>query len=385
MRVEKVRDTNGQVINYILVGEDFQEIKEVTDFISYLRVKNYSPNTLKNYVYDLRYYFEYLEGIRKNYKEIKPKDLVDFINHLKEKPAKRKPNNLITIQDIAKGFKKTGTLSASTINRILACISSFYDWVIINDDGYSGNPLPSVIDYKAVPITESYKGFLSFVNKGNQAKSRFLKVKAPKRLPRPVSIDSTKLILQSLNSFRDKAILLLSLQGGLRIGEILGITFEDVNFRKREISVRFRENNPNGARVKGSKERVVQLYEQEALNCLNDYILYERPDSDSEYLFLSSKGATKGSPLSYQGINTIFNYHCKKLGLKTEGRGTELTLHAFRHTHATNMYEGGMSLLSLQKRLGHASPQSTQIYTQISDTQVKEEYKRVIDTDSEKQ
>ncbi|WP_062354678.1 tyrosine-type recombinase/integrase [Bacillus kwashiorkori] len=383
MRVEKVRDKDGKVINYILVGDDFQEVKVVSDFIAYLRVKNYSPNTLKNYIYDLRYYFEYLEVIQKSHKEIRPKDLVDFISYLKEKPARGKPSNVITIQDIAKGHKKTGTLSASTINRILACISSFYDWVMLNDDGYEGNPLPYVLDYKTGPITDSFKGFLSFVNKGNQAKSRFLKVKAPKQLPRPVSTDKTKLILQSLKTYRDKAILLLSLQGGLRIGEILGITFEDINFRKREITVRFREDNPNGSRVKSSKDRVVQLYEQEALNCLNDYILYERPDSDSEYIFLSGKGKTKGLPLSYQGINTIFNYHCKKLGLKVEGKGTELTLHAFRHTHATKMYEGGMSLLSLQKRLGHSSPQSTQIYTKVSDNQVKEEYKRVIDTNSE--
>ena len=49
------------------------------------------------------------------------------------------------------------------------------------------------------------------------------------------------------------------------------------------------------------------------------------------------------------------------------------------------MYEGGMSLLTLQKRLGHSSPQSTQVYTKIADAKVKEEYKRAIDNTKEKE
>lgn len=381
MKVESVRDKEGNLINHILIDNNCKEVMVVTNFINYLKAKNYSPNTLKNYTYDLRYYFEYLEDcLGKSYKEILPKDLIGLIEYLKNKPAKYKPSNLITIQDIASGHTQAGALSASTINRMLATISSFYDWVILSDEDVNMSPMPYVIDYKAVPTNESYKGFLSFAKKNNQVKSRFLKVKVPKHLPRPIGVSDTKIILESLNTYRDKAIILLSLQGGLRIGEILGLTFEDINFRKREINIKFRDDNPNKARVKGSKDRIIQIYEKEALECLNNYILYERVDSDCEYIFVSSRGKTKGKPLTYQGINTIFNYHCRQLGLKQKGNGSNLTLHAFRHTHATAMYEGGMSLLGLQKRLGHSSPQSTQVYTKVSDPKVKEEYRRVIDS-----
>ena len=55
-----------------------------------------------------------------------------------------------------------------------------------------------------------------------------------------------------------------------------------------------------------------------------------------------------------------------------------MTPHALRHTHATRMFEKGMRELTLQKRLGHASPESTRIYTQVSDPMVVEEYRRAL-------
>ncbi len=377
MKVEAVKDNNEKAVNYIVVDNDCKEVMPITNFINYLRVKNYSPNTLKNYTYDIRYCFEYFyEVLEKEYTDIIPKDLVGLLEYLSDRPCKNKPNNVITFKDICNGETKTGRLSPDTIQRILASISSFYDWVNLSDQGYNTNPVVQIVDYKAVPVNNSYKGFLSYTKKQNQMKSRFLKVKAPKSLPHPLSDKQVKLIVDSVKTYRDKAILLLAFQGGLRIGEILGIAFEDINFRKKEITVRFRDFNPNGSRVKNSKDRMVQIYEQNALEALNNYILYERPESESEYIFLANKGKTKGDPLTYQGMNTVFNYYCEKLGLKTPNR--YITLHSLRHTHASKMYENGMSLLSLQKRLGHSSPQSTQVYVRISDERVKDEYKNAI-------
>lgn len=377
MKVETVRNKDGKAINYIVVNNECKEVTPISEFINYLRVKNYSPNTLKNYTYDLRYCFEYFyEVLNKDYLDIRSKDLVGLVEYLSDHLCKNKPSNMITFKDICAGASKTGKLSPNTVNRILATISSFYDWANLTNEDHNNSPVTEVVDYKTVPVNESFKGFLSYTRKQNQMKSRFLKIKAPKPLPRPLSDEHVKMIVDDVNSYRDKAILLIAFQGGLRIGEILGITFEDINFRKREITIKFREDNPNGSRVKNSKDRIVQIYEQNALDALNNYILYERPESESEYIFLTNKGKTKGNPLTYQGINTIFNYHCNKLGLKVPNNS--LTLHSLRHTHATKMYENGMDVLSLQKRLGHSSPQSTQVYTKVSNEKVKEEYSHAI-------
>jgi site-specific recombinase XerD len=363
MKVKKVSDKSGQVIIYTVVDNKNKEIKPVTDFLKFIKVKNYSPNTIKNYAFDLKAYFKYLFQIDKQYDKITPSELVEFLNFLKG----GKLNTLTNINS-------SKSLSVSTIKRVLASISSFYNWLEFSSYVPSNsNPDVTVIGYKGYPTNTYYKSFLSFAKKQSEVKSKFIQIKQPKRLPRPVREDDFNLLLCSLSTWRDKAILFLGSQGGMRIGEMLGLCFEDINFRKKEVKVKFRDNNPNESRVKGMRDRILFIEEPEALHCLNNYILRERPASDSPYIFLSAKGKSRGEALTYQGIYTVFEYHCNKLGIKKN-----FTIHSLRHAHATKMYEKGMGLLSLQKRLGHASPQTTQIYTQVSDEKLKADYLNVI-------
>ena len=67
--------------------------------------------------------------------------------------------------------------------------------------------------------------------------------------------------------------------------------------------------------------------------------------------------------MSYAGLIKLFQRHSERLGM----RAAWVTPHALRHTHATRLWEGGMRELTLQKRLGHASPESTRLYTRVSD------------------
>ena len=111
-------------------------------------------------------------------------------------------------------------------------------------------------------------------------------------------------------------------------------------------------------------------------------MLHERPlDAETRFVFLvGGTGVRPCQPLSYQAVVRGFARRLDRLGIRTPDK----TPHALRHTHATamwegamwegGMWEGGMRELALQKRLGHVSPESTRIYTRVSDEQVLADY-----------
>lgn len=109
---------------------------------------------------------------------------------------------------------------------------------------------------------------------------------------------------------------------------------------------------------------------------MSAYVMNERPaDSDSRLVFLiGGQGSRRLEALSYDGLVRMFARATAKAGI----REPWVTPHACRHTHATQMWEGGMRELTLQKRLGHASPESLRVYTRVSDPEVVADYNRAL-------
>jgi len=201
---------------------------------------------------------------------------------------------------------------------------------------------------------------------------RVVRVRTVQRVPRPLTDEQISLLFGSLDSLRDQAIFLLMLHGGLRPGEVLNLRLEDIQYGRRRIIVRCADDHPKGVRTKSRVERLVDLHDAETLTTLSAYVMQERPpEADSSFVFLvGGKGTRRIEPLSYSALVKTFQRHCQRLNIRTPW----MTPHALRHTHATQMWEGGMRELTLQKRLGHASPESTRIYTRVSDATVVAEY-----------
>src|SRR5664280_2517044 len=205
---------------------------------------------------------------------------------------------------------------------------------------------------------------------------RAVRVRLPMRLPRPLEGEEVQAVLDSMATLRDLAMTLLMLDGGLRPGEVLGLHLDDVAYGRRRVTIRKRDDHPHGARGKSRHERVVDLHQPRTLDAVSRYVLHERPlEAASPFLFLvGGTGERRTAPLSYQALVRGFARRLDRLGI----RSPDKTPHALRHTHATAMWEGGMRELALQRRLGHASPESTRIYTRVSDEQVLSEYQRAL-------
>lgn len=185
------------------------------------------------------------------------------------------------------------------------------------------------------------------------------------------------MLLGQLDKLRDRALLELMHEGGLRPGEVLGLHLEDISYGRKRVTVRHRDDHPQGARQKSRRDRVVDLLEDRALPTLNRYVLLERPpEAQTPLLFLiGGRGARRDHALSYDGLVRLFQRAATRAGV----REPWLTPHSLRHTHATRMAELGMRELTLMRRLGHAHPDSTKVYVRLTDHQVRDDYRTALE------
>jgi integrase/recombinase XerD len=367
VRVVKQHE-GGIVRRVVLVGDAGDEVVPVNRFLSHLVDAGYSPNTVCAYGYDLRHLALFLAERSLGWNDFRAATALEFLGYLRRVPSRRPAQRL----GLTVATEQGRLLLPATVQRVLAATSSFFDWAIAAEQYTTGeNPMQRRIDHALGRVSERHQPFVGAASR-QQPIRRTVRVRLPLRLPRPMSSEDIDALLASLTTMRDLAIFLLMLDGGLRPGEVLCLQLEDVSYGRRRVTVRKRDDHPRGARAKARHERVVDLHEPRTLDAVNRYVLHERPlDAPSPFVFLvGGTGARRCEPLSYQAVVRGFARRLDRLGI----RSPDKTPHALRHTHATAMWEGGMRELALQKRLGHASPESVRIYTRVSDEQVLADY-----------
>ncbi len=347
--------TGGIIRRVRLLDDAGAEVAPVARFLDHLTHAGYSPNTVLAYAYDLQHLARFLAGAGLTWAEFRPATALAFLAHLRQVPR-----------------RKTGDgLCAATVRRVLAAASSFFEWAIAAEVYPAGaHPLHRPGDLP------------SGAPRGRRGTLRWaVRVRVPVRLPRPLAAADVDALLAATAAAaahprRDRAILLLMLDGGLRPGEVLCLQLGDVAYGRRRVTVPVRDDHPRGARAKARRERVVDLHAPRTLEAVSAYVLRERPaHAASPFVFLvGGAGPRRGEPLSYQAVVRGFARRLTRLGLRAPGK----TPHALRHTHATAMWEGGMRELALQARLGHTSPESTRAYTRVSDAQVLAEYRTAL-------
>ncbi len=182
-----------------------------------------------------------------------------------------------------------------------------------------------------------------------------IRLKIPDVLPRAMNPQDVKKLLSVIDHTRDRALILLLLRTGIRIGEALGLTMNDIDLEERKVHLVEGEKNNMG--------RVVYL-SNDAKFCLKRWFKYRDPEKT--FVFYGKGDA----PMCYSTARCRFFKYLEEAGIAHK----DYTVHCLRHTNASELLNAGMRLEVLQQLLGHQDIEVTRRYARLTDTTRADEY-----------
>ncbi|MCX6737569.1 MAG: tyrosine-type recombinase/integrase [Candidatus Parcubacteria bacterium] len=298
----------------------------ITDYLDYLEIeKNRSRKTRENYERYLRRFTNWLcAATNKKEEQLTPQDITaDMIRQY------RLWLNRVIVEGSEEGLKKnTQTYYIIALRNLLKYLSKRDVPVIAADK----------VELPKMPMRE-------------------INLISSEELERLLDQPNTS----TLKGLRDKAILETLFSTGLRVSELAGLKKESINLKTGEFSVK----------GKGSKIRVVFLSDRAKIALAN--YMEKRQDLE-EYLFVSTsfnQSKTSVKALTTRSIERLVKYYAASAGITKE-----VVPHTLRHAFATDLLQNGADLRSVQMMLGHSSITTTQVYTHLTDKELKETYKK---------
>ena len=295
--------------------------KLVDEFLTYISTeRGLATNTVSAYRRDLESWLAYCRRVKLDPAKADGDDVTDFLASLREgRPPATKP------------------LAPSSVARMLVALRSLFRF-LVREDYLPADPT-----------------------------SRIGSPKQPKSLPKAIRIDEVESLLAApaddLLGRRDRAILETLYGAGLRISELVGLDVDDVDLDAATVLVRA---------GKGSRSRRVPLGGA-AIAAVGTYTTQSRPALVTRARGASARSAlflnARGGRLSRQGCWKILKTYARRAVL-----GDKVSPHTLRHSFATHMLDAGADIRVVQELLGHASLATTQVYTLVSDSRLREVY-----------
>lgn len=285
----------------------------INEYTSFMaNVRHKSLNTVESYGRDIRQYITYLNEA----------GITDFSAATKT-----------TVLSYLLKLQKQGR-AASTVSRTLASLRSFYIFMIQNGSA-SVDPTSNL---EAPPVEKKPPKVLS----GREVEML---------LEQPVCTEN--------KGIRDKAMLELLYATGIRVSELINLDVSDVNLSMKFIRC-------NGTK----KERIVPMGNK-AHSALAEYLEKVRgvmiKSEDEKALFVNCNGVR----LSRQGFWKLIKHYQKTAGIEHE-----ITPHTLRHSFAAHLVENGADLHAIQEMMGHADISSTQVYSHLMNSRIKDVYEK---------
>ncbi|MFI7501166.1 tyrosine-type recombinase/integrase [Streptomyces sp. NPDC049687] len=359
LRTEKaVSPTTGETTWLLVDEETYAPHPEAREFSLYLRGAGRSPQTQRAYIPRIGRFLNWCAERGTDWKTVRLGDMSLFKFHIERTPTRhgRPP-------------------SGKTVNATLTAVCEFLRFCAVQ-----GRVDHEVAARLSEPrfLTHAPAGFDP--GEGGQhlmVKARVLKTPEIERAPQTLTGAQMDQILDAARTARDRLLLTVLVEAGLRIGEALGLRREDMHLLPdsthlgcrtggAHLHVRPRQDNENGARAKAGRHRAVPLA-QNAVHRYREY-LAEREDvsgaAGCDYVFVNLVGRWAGRPMSYSNAKQVIERIGDRCGLRARP-------HMMRHTAATRWIRSGVAPDVVQTLLGHASSASTAVYLHAQDEDLR--------------
>lgn len=353
-------------IRYLLVDNQGEIVMPVAKFLKYKDNSGTARNTLRSYSYALKLYFEFLQQKNMSFNDVGIDEFAEFIRWLQN------PFQNIKVRGIHTESLKQR--KARSINIYLDKVYAFYDY-IMRHDNYAMN-LSERLKKQVSASRSRFKSFLHHTLKNKTKDIKILKLKVPKEKLKVLTFDQVQVLVKACTNIRDKFLLGLLYETGMRIGEALSLHLSDLVPSLLKIHIRDRGELVNGAEIKTVGSPRSLDISKELANLYRQYILEAHTDEvDTDFIFIKLTGDDRNHPLDYQTVQAIFN----RISFKT---GIRVTPHMLRHTNLTELWRSGeMRAEALKERAGHRHIQTTmQLYVHPTEEDVREDWERAMTT-----
>jgi integrase/recombinase XerC len=320
----------------------------VNRFLAHLGSRAFSSATVRAYAYDLLNFLRFLAGRDARLADVVAMDLFDYLGW-QQRPAGTAGQAVVRL-GAGRGA------APATMNRRIAAVRGLFEFAVMTG-ARAENPVPAA--RRSTGLRPGRRGLLGHIGPGRPRSGGRL-VRQPRRLPESLEPEDVAAFVADLRTFRDRAITLVMLLGGLRAAEVRSLRLADVDMGLRRVRVM----------GKGGKERVVPV-DAVFFAELAAYLREERPAScRAAECFVVLRGPTAGQPLTEAGLRRIFRTHRLASG------ALRVRPHRLRHTYGTELASAGIDLLALRELMGHVNPETTAAYVHLSPETLAAEYAR---------
>ena len=361
MRVDTVMTQDGRT-RYMLVDSNYEPVLPVLKYLKFKDNGGTARNSLRAYCQHLKLYFEFLEQEGLDYRKVGIDDMASFMRWLQNPFGNLK---------VTPATPVTSPRKPTTINTVMSTVLNFYDYLMRHED-YSIQ-LSERLKKTIQGSRRGFRDFLYHINKDKEYPTKILKLKVPKTRPKVIQKEQVAQLIDACSNLRDKFLIQLLWESGMRIGEALALWLEDIEADAQKIHIRDRGELINLAEIKTiCSPRTIDV-SPDLINLFFDYVAeYHTDDVDTNHVFIKLSGGNKYQPLEYQDVASLYRRLRNKTGIK------DVTPHVLRHTHFTSLRKQGWEFEKLQKRGGWSNVQTLiNTYIHPSDEEMRQEWEKV--------